>query len=60
MYSFISKWISNGILNSINTKDKLYKVLIQTDSANSNTVLHERLFGEFKQYRAELRKESQA
>ena len=44
MYSFISKWISNGILNSINTKDKLYKVLIQTDSANSNTVLHERLY----------------
>ena len=28
------KWISNGILNSINTKDRLYKVLVQTDLAN--------------------------
>ena len=49
-----SKWISNGILNSINTKDKLYKVLIQTDPAN--TILYERRKKEFKQYRAELRK----
>ena len=49
-----SKWISSGILKSINTKDRLYKVLIQTDS--SNTVLYERLLDEFKQYRAELRR----
>ena len=49
-----SKWISNGILKSINTKDRLYTILIQTDSANA--VLYERLFEEFKQYRAELRR----
>ena len=30
-----SKWITNGILKSINAKDKLYKVLIQTNSANT-------------------------
>ena len=49
-----SKWISSGILKSINTKDRLYKVLIQTDS--SNTVLYERLLDKFKQYRAKLRR----
>ena len=49
-----SKWISNGILKSINTKDRLYKVLVQTDPAN--TILYERRKEEFKQYRAELRK----
>ena len=49
-----SKWISNGILKSINTKDRLYKALVQTDPAN--TILYERRKEEFKQYRAELRK----
>ena len=49
-----SKWITNGILNSINKKDKLYKALIQTDT--NNTVLYERLKTEFKEYRAGLRK----
>ena len=49
-----SKWISNRILKSINTKDRLYKVLVQTDPAN--TILYERQKEEFKQYRAELRK----
>ena len=34
-----SKWITNGILNSINKKDKLYKTLIQTDT--NDTVLYE-------------------
>ena len=34
-----SKWITNGILNSINKKDKLYKTLIQTDT--NNTILYE-------------------
>ena len=24
-----SKWLTNGILNSINTKDRLYKILMQ-------------------------------
>ena len=36
-----SKWITNGILRSINKKDKLYKTLIQTDL--DNTVLYDRL-----------------
>ena len=49
-----SKWITNGILNSINKKDKLYKTLIQTDT--NNTVLYERLKTEFKEYRAALEK----
>ena len=49
-----SKWITNGILNSINKKDKLYKTLIQTDT--NNTVLYERLKTEFKEYRGGLRK----
>ena len=49
-----SQWISNGILKSINTKDRLYKVLVQTDPAN--TILYERRKEEFNQYRAELRK----
>ena len=49
-----SKWISNGILKSINTKDRLYKVLVQSDPAN--TIQYERRKEEFKQYRAELRK----
>ena len=39
------------VQKSINTKDRLYKVLIQTDS--SNTVLYERILDEFKQYRAD-------
>ena len=30
-----SKWITNGILKSINTKDKLYKALVQADSMNT-------------------------
>ena len=41
-----SKWIRNGILRSINKKDKLYKTLIQTDL--DNTVLYDRLKTEFK------------
>ena len=49
-----SKWITNGILRSINKKYKLYKTLIQTDL--DNTVLYDRLKTEFKDYRASLRK----
>ena len=41
-------------MNSINKKDKLYKILFQTDT--NNTVLYERLKTEFKEYRAGLRK----
>ena len=49
-----SKWITNGILRSINKKDKLYTILIQTDL--DNTVLYDRLKTEIKDYRASLRK----
>ena len=49
-----SKWITNGILRSINKKVKLYKTLIQTDL--DNTVLYDRLKTEFKDYHASLRK----
>ena len=49
-----SKWITNGILNSINKKDKFYKTLVQTDT--NSIVLYERLKNEFKEYRASLRK----
>ena len=50
-----SKWITNGILKSINTKDKLYKTLIQTNTT-TNMDLYHRLKEEFKQYRAKLQK----
>ena len=50
-----SKWITNGILKSINTKDTLYKTLIQTNTT-TNIDLYHRLKEEFKQYRAKLRK----
>ena len=50
-----SKWITNGILKSINTKEKLYKTLIQTNTT-TNIDLYHRLKEEFKQYRAKLRK----
>ena len=46
--------MTNGILKSINKKDKLYKILIQTDV--HDTVLFNRLTVEFKLYRATLRK----
>ena len=40
-----SKWMTDGILNSINTKDKLYKILIQTDTEDEH--LYTRLKSEF-------------
>ena len=48
-----SKWITNGIIKSINTKDKLYKMLIQTDI--NNVELYNTLKREFQIYRATLR-----
>ena len=50
-----SKWITSGILKSINTKDKLYKILIQTNTTTIMDLYH-RLKEEFKQYRAKPRK----
>ena len=49
-----SKWITNGLLNSINTKDKLYKTFIQTNMENE--VLYNTLKEEYKLYRATLRR----
>ena len=31
-----SKWMADGILKSINTKDKLYKIIIQTRTQKMN------------------------
>ena len=48
------KWMTTEILNSINTKDKLYKKLIQTDV--ENIAIYTILKEEFKTHRAQLRK----
>ena len=48
------KWMTNGILKSINMKDKLYKTLITTDQHNE--VLYLRLKTEFHIYQATLRR----
>ena len=50
----LSKLLTNGILNSINTKDRLYKILMQTD--NDDVELFNRRKEEFKMYRTNLRK----
>ena len=47
-------WMTNGLLTSINTKDNLYKILMQTDT--TNVELFNILKEEFKVYRATLRK----
>ena len=49
-----SKWLTNGILNSINTIDRLYKTLMQTDT--DDVELFNRRKEEFKLYRTHLRK----
>ena len=47
-----SKWMTTGILNSINTKDRLYKTLLKTDtSSNAYKVAK----ANFKRYREILR-----
>ena len=46
------KWITYGILNFINEKDKLYKLLLKSD-INSNS--HADLKARFKRYRETLR-----
>ena len=47
-----SKWMTTGILNSINTKDRLYKTLLKTDtSSNAYGVAK----ANFKRYREILR-----
>ena len=47
-----SKWMTYCILNSINKKDKLYKLLLKSD-VNSNS--HADLKARFKRYRETLR-----
>ena len=50
-----SKWVTDGILKSINTtKDKIYKFFIQTDTENEH--LHTRLKSEFITHRTVLRR----
>ena len=47
-----SKWMTTGILNSINTKDGLYKTLLKTDT---NTGDYQVAKANFKRYREILR-----
>jgi len=49
-----AKWLTNGILNSINTKNRLYKVFIQADIGNG--IMYNVLKDKYKCYRATLRK----
>ena len=49
-----SKWLTNGIFNSINTKDRLYKILMQTDT--DDVELFHRRKEELKLNRTNLRK----
>ena len=49
-----SNWMTKGILNSINTKNALYKILIQTSPTNED--VHNKLKSEYTEYRAKLRK----
>ena len=48
------KWMTDDILKSINTRDKLYKRLVQTDLGNCD--LYNRLKNEYKTFRATLRR----
>ena len=49
-----SCWMTNGILESINTKDKLYKIFIQADKVNVDRF--NTLKSDYQAYRARLRK----
>ena len=49
-----SKWMTDGILKSINTKDKLYTILIQTYPEDEH--LYTRLKSEFITHRTDLRR----
>ena len=49
-----SKWMTDDILKSINTKDKLFKILIQTDTEDEH--LYTRLKSEFINHRTVLRR----
>ena len=49
---FFSKWMTNDILQSINQKYRLYKILMNTDT--DNTVLFNR-WKDIESYESELR-----
>ena len=49
-----SKWMTDAILKSINTNNKLYKIVIQTDTEDEH--LYSRLKFEFITHRTVLRK----
>jgi len=49
-----SKWMTDNILKLLNTKDLLYKRLVQTDT--ENTILYNRLKSEFIAFRTMLRR----
>ena len=53
-----SSWMTRGILNSINTKNMLYKIFIQADSQNIDTYNNFKL--EYINYKATLRKSIRA
>ena len=47
-----SKWMTTGILNCINTKDSLYKTLLQTNTSSDDYRVAK---ANFKRYREILR-----
>ena len=49
-----SCWMTNGILETINTKDKLYKIFIQADKTNIDRF--NTLKSDYQAYRARLGK----
>ena len=49
-----SKWMTNGILKSINTKDRMYKKLLRAKISNSES--YATLKAEFKAYQSSLRR----
>ena len=49
-----SSWMTRGILNSINTKNMIYKIFIQADSHNVDTYNNFKL--EYINYKATLSK----
>ena len=49
-----AKWLTNGILKSINIKDKMYKILAKAD--NVNEAAYTNLKAEFKAYKKTLRR----
>ena len=44
---FKSKWMTKGLLNLINTKDRLYKMMVQT---STDSVMYEPLRANLKAY----------